>query len=123
MRICSLFCAPRSPVSPPPKSFDDPDPRGLITTEQLLYMAAEEDLVTPVEYDILMKQSDVFPPNWSKYHPNIWLPLVPHARTIHLNTSECLQFFIAVMKLYDEELYEPPDGAGFSGLIKSVAYR
>lgn len=122
MRICSLFCTPRSPVSPPPKSFDDPDPKGLITTEQLLYMAADEDLISACEYDVLMKQAHRFPPNWSGHHPNIWLPLVPQANTRHLNIQECIQFFITVMKLYDPVLYEP-DGTGFSSLIKSIAYR
>lgn len=121
MRICSLFCGPRSPVSPPPKSFDDPS-NNLITTEVILYMAADENLITPCEYDILVKKSHMFPPDWSGHHPNLWLPLVPQAKTNWLNTQECIQFFITVMKLYDPELYEP-HGAGFSSLIKSVAYR
>lgn len=86
-------------------------------------MAADENLITACEYDVLVRQSHRFPPDWSMHHPNIWLPLVPHAKTVHLDAQECIQFFVAVMKLYDPELYQPPNGAGFSSLIKSVAYR
>jgi hypothetical protein len=126
MRICSLFCSPRSPVSPPPKTFDQPDKYGLITTEYILYLAADEDLISACEYDILLRGSDKFPPNWAMHHPNIWLPLVPKAKTTHLSTHECLQFFVGLMHLHiasSAEMYKPPDGDGFSAMIKSVAYR
>ena len=128
MRFCSLFCTPEPPKtpSPPLHSFDDPDPFGLITTEQILYMAADENYMTACEYDIFVKNSHKFPANWTKHHPNLWLNKLPSATCTHLDVAECIRFYISLMHLhiaYDAEMYKPPDGDGFSAMIKSIAYR
>lgn len=128
MRICSLFCTPSPPKtpSPPPYSFDTPDPYGLITTEQIMFLAADENIMTACEYDIFTRNSDRFPANWTRHHPNLWLNKLPSPTTTHLDTQECIQFFVSLMHLHlasDKEMYKPPDGAGFSEMIKSIAYR
>lgn len=128
MRICSLFCTPEPPKTPSPPlySFDDPDPLGLITTEHILYMAADDHILTSFDYEILVKNSHQFPANWTMHHPNLWLKTIPGARCTHLDVTECIRFYISLMHLYiayDAEMYKAPDGVGFSAMIKSIAYR
>jgi hypothetical protein len=89
-------------------------------------MAADENFMTACEYDIFVKNSHKFPANWTKHHPNLWLNKLPSATCTHLDVAECIRFYISLMHLHiasDAEMYKPPDGDGFSAMIKSIAYR